>query len=139
MTKKTLFILWAGMYILCAGLGFIPGTSDTVQPGVQGILTVLSLLFFLPPMYLANTAKKTGDVDTLHLLRNLSALSLAVTLIVLVLNLLSALASTWVGDLLHILLILVSAPMVCSGYWAVSLFLWACLLMVCLSPRKKKP
>lgn len=139
MTKKTVFILWGGLYILCAGLGFIPGTSDAVQPGVQGILTCLSLLFFLPPMYLAHGAKKAGDGQTLALLRNLAALSLAVTLVVLVMNLLSAMASTWVGDLLHILLILVSAPMVCSGYWAVSLFLWACVLMVCQSALRKKP
>lgn len=139
MTKKTVFILWGGLYVLCAGLGFIPGTSDTFQPGVQGILTILAFLFFLPPMYLAHTAKKAGDTDTLKLLRNLAAASLAVTLVALVLNLLSALASSWVGDLLHIILILVSAPMVCSGYWAISLFLWACVLMVCLTPRKKKP
>lgn len=139
MSKKTMFILWGSLYVLCAGLGFIPGTSDTVQPGVQGVLTVLSILFFLPPMYLAHTAKKVGDVECLKLLRNLAALSLTVTLVLLVLNLLSALASTWVGDLLHILLILVSAPMVCSGYWAASLFLWAWVLMVSLSALRKKP
>lgn len=140
MTKKTAFTIWAGLYILCAVLGFIPGTSETVQPGVQGILTALSALFFLPPLYLAHTAQKAGDWETLRLLRNLSALSLAVTLGLLVLNLASAMASVWLGDLLHIMLILVSVPMVCSGYWAASLFLWACLLMVCLSAlRKREP
>lgn len=138
MTRKTVFAVWGGLYILCAGLGFIPGTSGEVQPGVQGILTALSVLFFLPPMYLAHNAKKMDDRDTLRLLRNISALSLGVTLVLLVLNLLSALASTWVGDLLHIILILVSAPMVCSGYWAASLFLWACLLMVCISAERGK-
>lgn len=137
MTKKRLYLLWAGLYILCAGLGFIPGSTDSLQAGVQIILTVLSLLFFLPPMYLACSAKKAGDRDTLRLLRNLAALSLGITLVTLVLNLASALASQWLGDLLHMLLILVSAPMVCSGYWAVSLFLWACLLMLCLSAEKK--
>ena len=34
-------------------------------------------------------------------------------------------------------LIVVSSPMVCSGYWALSLFLWACLLMVSHSLLKK--
>ena len=34
-------------------------------------------------------------------------------------------------------LIVVSSPMVCSGYWALSLFLWACLLMVSHSLVKK--
>ena len=137
MTKKTVFFIWAGLYILCAGLGFIPGLSGSLQPGIQGILTALSILFFLPPLYLVYTAKKAGDRDTLMLLRNLSALSLAVTAVTLVLNLASALASQWLGDLLHVILILVSVPMVCSGYWAVSLFLWACLLMLCLSAKKK--
>lgn len=138
MTKKTIFLIWAGLYILCAGLGFIPGTSDAVSPGAQGILTTLSLLFFLPPLYLAHSAKTAGDRDTLKLLRNLSALSLAVTLLTLVANMASALASSWLGELLHIILILVSVPMVCSGYWVVSLFLWACLLMVCLSALRKR-
>lgn len=138
MTKKTAFLLWGGLYILCAILGFIPGTSGTVSAGVQGLLTALSLLFFLPPFWLTHTAKKTGDRDTLKLLRSLAALSLAVTLVALIANLASALASAWLGELLHILLILVSVPMVCSGYWAASLFLWACLLMVCLSALRKK-
>lgn len=138
MTKKTLFLIWGGLYILCAILGFIPGTSGTVSAGVQGLLTALSVLFFLPPFRLAHTAKQTGDRDTLKLLRTLAAASLAVTLVVLVANFASALASAWLGELLHILLILVSVPMFCSGYWVVSLFLWACLLMVCLSALRKR-
>jgi len=36
---------------------------------------------------------------------------------------------------LHIMLVIVSSPMVCSGNWALSLFLWACLLVASL--RKK--
>ena len=41
------------------------------------------------------------------------------------------------GNALFGVLIVVSSPMVCSGYWALSLFLWACLLMVSHSLVKK--
>ena len=39
--------------------------------------------------------------------------------------------------LLFAVLIVVSSPMVCSGYWALSLFLWACLLIVSHSLLRK--
>ena len=35
-------------------------------------------------------------------------------------------------------LVVVSTPMVASGYWVLSLFLWACLLMVSLKKCQKK-
>ena len=59
----------------------------------------------------------------------LSALSLGLTLLALILNLLSALGSATLGNVLYGILIVVSSPMVCSGFWALSLFLWACLLL----------
>ena len=31
MSKKLLFALWGGLFILCAGLGFIPGFSQNVS------------------------------------------------------------------------------------------------------------
>jgi hypothetical protein len=43
-----------------------------------------------------------------------------------------------VGNLLHILLIIVSAPMVCGQYWVLSLFLWACLMIWAQKLLKKK-
>ena len=60
---------------------------------------------------------------------NLSALSLGLTLILLVLNFLTALQSEFLGQVLHYTLVIVSSPMICSGHWAMSLFLWACLLI----------
>lgn len=138
MSKKTLFVLWGVLFILCAGLGFIPGYTESLQPAVQAILTLLSMAFFLPPFLLAYRAGKEADTHILKLLRNFSALSLGLTLVILVLSLVTALAGELVGEFLHILLILVSAPMVCSGYWVLSLFLWACLLMVSLSSLRRK-
>jgi len=121
MKKKTLFALWGGLFILCAGLGFIPNPEGAVRIG----LTLLSVLFFLPPALLL---RLHGDRATVTLVRNLSLLSLALTLLALVLNFLFALSSETVGSVLHYVLIIVSSPMVCSGYWVLSLFLWACLL-----------
>lgn len=132
MSKKTLFALWGGSFIVCAGLGFIPVTEGAARFA----LTAVSVFFFLPPAVLIYLAARDGDADTLKLLRNLSALSLGLTLALLVANVLAAVGTEALGTVLHIMLVIVSAPMVCSGYWAVSLFLWACVLMGSLSALK---
>lgn len=134
MKKNTLFALWGGMFIVCAGLGFIPAPEGVLR----AVLTAVSLVFFLPPAALVYAAAKAGDRDTLKLVRNLAALSLGLTLVLLVASVLSAVGSETMGTFLHILLVIVSAPMVSSGYWAVSLFLWACLLMASLKGLTQK-
>ena len=126
MNKKLLYALWACLFIVCAGLGFIPEPEGTLQ----AVLTAASLLFFLPPAVLLYR----GDVSDAKLIRNFAALSLGLTLILLILNFLTALRSEFLGQVLHYTLVIVSSPMVCSGHWALSLFLWACLLM---GSRKK--
>ena len=87
MKKTTLFVLWGMLYILCAGLGFIPEH---------------------------------------HL-----------TAVFLVLNILSVLWSEVLGNILYGILVIVSSPMVCCGGYAVSIFLWACLLIACIKYGKK--
>ena len=82
--------------------------------------------------------KKEEDYGTIGVVRNLSIISLSVTLLLLVLNFLSGKASNAMGDFLYGLLTMLSAPMVCSQYWFLPLFLWACLLMTAISFRKKK-
>ena len=137
MSRKMLLALWGGLFILCAGLGFIPGFSQNVSAGAQAVLTVLSLLFFAPPAWLLYSAKKQKDIDTLKLVRGISALSLGLTLLALVMNVLSATGTVTMGNALFAVLIVVSSPMVCSGYWALSLFLWACLLLIAHSMLRK--
>ena len=82
----------------------------------------------------------------LLLIRNLSLFSLIATTVVLLLNFLSVLlllhfsSVSWpqfLGDGLHCLLVVISTPMICGQYWLISLFLWACLLMVCLKYLRK--
>lgn len=118
MTKRTLFTLWGVLFALCAGLGFLP------EPGVPGLLA--ALVFFLPP---AALLLKHREKETLLLVRNVSALSLGLTAVLLTVNFAVAFASEAVGTFVHVLLAIVSAPMLCSGRWAMSLFFWACLLL----------
>ena len=124
MTNKLLYVLWAGLFILCACFGFIPQPEGTLQY----LLTTFSILFFLPPSLLLWNAGKRQDTDTARLIRNLSALSLGLTVVLLILNFLTAMGSELWGQVLHCILVIISSPMICSGHWATSLFLWACLL-----------
>lgn len=135
MNQKTLYALWGGMFILCAGLGFIPEPTGALQ----WLLTALSVSFFIPPFLLLHKAHQAQDRAVIQLIRNLSALSLLLTLVLLLVNFLSLMAPEILGNLLYILLVIVSAPMVCAQYWVLSLFLWACLLMVTLKLLRRKP
>ena len=130
MNKKVLYTLWGVLFLLCAGLGFLPEPRGVLK----GLMTALSVLFFLPPALLLYRA----DRNTSCLIRNLSALSLGVTLVTLILNFVLAVGSEFLGNVLHYILVIVSAPMICSGYWVLSLFLWACLLMGSLKKLQKK-
>ena len=128
MKNRFIFALWGALFILCAALGFIP------EPAGAGrlLLTLASLLFFLPPAMLIRSARKTGSRSQLALMRNLSALSLGLTAVLLILNFLTAFRSETLGNILHAVLVIVSSPMICSGHWALSLFLWASLLIASL-------
>ena len=126
MKKSTLLLIWGISYIICAGLGFIPEP----QGAVRAMLFLVSLLFFLPPAVLLYHGKTQGDRDAVRLVRRLSAASLGLTLLGLCGTILAALGGNELGDIMHILLGLVSAPMFCSNFWAVPLFLWAVLLIV---------
>lgn len=133
MNKKILTVLWAGLFIVCAGLGFIPEPEGAVRI----VLTVLSLVFFLPPALLLYDAGTRRDKSAVQLIRNLAVLSLGLTLVLLILNFLTVLSSQALGQILHSILTIVSSPMICSGHWAMSLFLWSCLLTASLKQLKK--
>ena len=77
MSRKSLFILWAVLFGLCAALGFLPEPEGPLGTA----LTVLSVFSFLPPALLIHQAGKQADRHTLLLIRNLSALSLGLTLV----------------------------------------------------------
>lgn len=132
MKQKTLYILWAFLFILCAGLGFIPKSEGLGT----AVLVVLCLAFFLTGGMLLYGAYRHGDVQGVRRIRIISAASLGITLVLLVANFLCANASQTVGNLLYGLLVILSSPMVCGRYWVISLFLWACLLMASFTKPK---
>ena len=134
MKKSSLMAVWGIFYIICAGVGFIPEPEGAVRI----FLTVISVLFFVPPAILLYDAFSGRDRKTVLLIRRLSALSLGVTLVLLIANFLAALTSEWLGTMLHVLLAICSAPMFCSNYWILSLFLWAVLLVSSMQKWKEK-
>ena len=133
MNNKTLYGSWVFLFILCAGLGFIP------EPAAfrKAVLVLLALLFFLPPAWLFIRAVKAGEKKPVLLIRRISLASLVLTLALLVANLLSVNAPDSLGVFLHILLTVVSSPMLCGQYWFISLFLWSCLLTGSFLRQKK--
>ena len=133
MIRKLLFALWGILFSLCAGLGFIPEPQGLMA----SVLTFLAVLSFLPPCLLLYRAGKTGSKTDSMLIRNLSALSLGLTLTLLILNFLTAFSSEQLGQILHYVLIIVSSPMICCGHWVLSMFLWACLLVASIKQLKR--
>ena len=134
MNKTSFYTVWAGMFILCAGLGFIPEPAGFLKFLMIG----LTLGFFAVPGWFLLWLDRRGDKMNIAVVRNLAAVSLGLTLVLILVNVVSFMAPEWVGTLLHILLIIVSAPMVCGQYWVLSLFLWACLMIWAQKLLKKK-
>lgn len=132
MKKTALYCIWIGLYILCALLGLLPNPTGALAI----VMTVLSLAFFLPPALLFIDARNAGDKKTTKLLRLISGISLGATVLLFIGNICAVAWPEAAGTVLHIILNFVSVPMFCSGHYALSLFLWACLLL-CTLTRKK--
>ena len=130
MKSQFLYALWGALFILCAGLGFIPEPAGVLRV----LLTGLSILFFLPPAVLVWKGRREKDRMALSLVRNLSIASLSLSVLLIITNFLTVFRSELLGDILHGVLVVVSSPMICSGHWAMSLFFWACLLISSARP-----
>lgn len=134
MTKKgKLYVAWGIMYVICTILGFI----NTNNGLLQAIFALISMGFFLPGGVLLYEAVGEKDKKTICTVRYLSIASLSLTVLTLIGNVLTLPASEAVGDRMYGLLIVVSTPMISSQAWAISLFLWACLLMGSFIKKKK--
>lgn len=134
MKKSTLYYIWGGAYALCGLLSLIGKPSAVLQV----VMTLFSLGFFVPPAALLVKAFQEQDTKTVKLLRLISILSLGLTVLVFLLNILSMGWSEAMGNFLYYTLVFLSVPMVCSGHYALSLFLWACLMFSTFLKFKKK-
>lgn len=133
MKKRILYIAWAFLYLLCAALGHSADPSATRQT----VMTCLSVIFFIPGFWLLIDSFLRRDKKEIKRLFFISLASLAVTLVLLLANLLSVTGSETLGNVLYVMLIWLSSPMICSGYWFLSLFLWAILLFSAITLKKK--
>lgn len=124
MKEKILYCIWACLFILCVGLGFIP---EPVGFG-KAVLVMISVLFFVPGGMILIDGIRANDRKAVLRIRWICIGSLSLTVGFLIANFCSVGASDAVGNTLYELLIIVSSPMICSQYWALSLFLWSCLL-----------
>lgn len=130
MNKRTILTIWSVLFLLCALLGFIPEPKGFLK----WLMVLLSIGFFAPPALLL----WKGDRDAAGLVRGLSIASLAATLAAMVLNILSVGFSETAGAALYFILVIVSTPMVCCGYWALSIFCWAFLMTWSIRKLKAK-
>ena len=124
MSRKLLYLSWLAAYGVCGTLGLVQPTGDLQS----GAMTLCSILFFVPPGILLATAIKHKDLKTMRRIRLICILCLSLTLVCLIANIAVFNASEAVGNLLMVVLNFLSVPMVCSQYYALSLFLWACML-----------
>ena len=125
MKKNGLFVLWGVLFAACAGLGFVPQPAGVLK----WLLGILALVFFAPPVLLLRRAKESSDRAVVALVRNLSLLSLGLTLAALVANVLSLLGGEALGIALNVVLAIVSTPMYCGQIWILTLFCWAFLMV----------
>ena len=132
-TKK-LWMIWAAAYVICTVCAFFP----VAQGALTGLFLLLSLGFFVPPGFLIYEAVQNRSPKTLKMIRNLSIISLSLTLLTILLNFVAFEASKAWGLVLYWLLILVSTPMVCAQVWVIGLFGWAMLLFTSLTYLRKK-
>ena len=133
MNTRILFALWGALFIICAALGFIRQRS----PLVTALLTLLGLVFYIPPGWILYRSRRDKKQLTPILL--ISTLSLVLTLLLFIANALSVLApqNLMLGNILNATLVVFSSPMMCLPLQGLGIFGWACLLFTALYLRKR--
>ena len=126
LSYKTLYSAWAILFALTAVLGFIFPQAEGA--GAKIALLVIAAVFFLPPWVILRKTRAEGRRFHARLVGFLAMASIVLTAALLVLNLMSPLWGEAVGIALNAALVIVSAPMVCSNFYALPLFLWGMLL-----------
>ena len=131
---KTLYQLWAGLFALTAVLGLaFPGVPNAAG---QFFLALVSVVFFLPPWAVLTKAKAEGCRHHLLLVRWLALANLVLTLVLFCAGILSLPYGEWLGNLIHVLMTVLCAPLVCSNYYALPMVLWAMLFYGSFGKKK---
>lgn len=130
---KKLWLSWYALLLVCAILGFLKEPT-----GFLYFLCVsLSVASFIPPFCLLKYASDRQDKKPLRLIRNLSIISLSLTVVLYSLNVLSVLMDPVWGYIFDAMLVVLTTPMVCGQIWVLSLFGWAMLLWTSVALLKK--
>lgn len=134
MKTKTLWLSWLYLFILCAVLGFIPEPTGFFK----FLFVLIAMGFFVPGFVLLVKADHRDQIKTIRLIRNLAIAALALAMVLIILNFLSALMSAVWGSVFYYMLVVLASPLVCGQYWALTLFCWACLMVYAISLLRKR-
>jgi hypothetical protein len=134
LKEMILYGVWLCMYILCVGLG----TVEEVEGIGKFLFIAVSVIFFLPGAWILYMGIQEKNKKMLLRVRILAICSLTLTVIFFCANVIAVASSAEVGKTLNDMLNLVSAPMFCSQYWILSIFLWSCLLSASFTKIKEQ-
>lgn len=138
--NQFLSYVWAGMYLLCIGLGKLPN----VEGLGKAALVVVAVLFFLPPGLLLYNGLRFQNKTLVKRIRRLCILSLSLTTLCLVaffviyILFAAQLVAPIAVNIIYYVLLVVSSPLFCGQYFFLSLFLWALLLFATFIKTPKK-
>ena len=124
---KALYLAWGTLFTLTAALGLLfPGAQNGLG---LFCLRAVTVLFFLPPWMILAKARAEGVAFHTRLLRYLSLASLALTLVLVCAGILTAVDNPALGDLIHVVMAIVCAPLICSNFYVLPMFLWGTVLV----------
>jgi hypothetical protein len=93
--------------------------------------------FFVPPIMLIRWAEVRDNFTTLRYVRLISAIALPTSVVLVMLNMASALMSKVAGEVLYAILVIVASPLVCGQVWVLTFFGWAYVLIRSMVALKK--
>ena len=121
-----LYMIWGGLFALTALLGLLfPGAAGFGR----ALLLGCTAGFFLPPWLILTKARAEGSKRQLRLVRYLALASLVMTMVLFCAGILSVRFGEALGNVVHVLMSVICAPLMCGNYYVLPMFLWATLLV----------
>lgn len=123
----SLYRIWGVLFVATALLGLLfPGAK---HPLGLFALRAVTVLFFLPPWLILMKARLAGNHHHRKLIRYLSIASLTATVVLFCCAVFALRLPEFMSTVIHVVMTILCAPLVCSNYYALPLFLWAVLLI----------